>query len=120
MPGGMDLLNKLKAYTNSNITLPEDFKEFVVQGGFFEKKSEKFYVRITYTDSNKKTHELSGGNYDNIRKQCGAMMLKHRDSVPDDKKYYSVYFHYYNKDSAWLTAKDRCNLVFNIRKGVDS
>lgn len=119
MPGGMDLLKKLESYTNSNITLPKDFESFAVQGGFFDKKTGKFYVCMKYTDSNKKTHELSGGNYDNIRKQCGAMMLKHRDSVPDDKKYNSAYFHYNNKDSAWLTAEDRCNLVFNVRKDAD-
>ena len=120
MPGGMDLLHKLESYTNSNIILPKDFESFVVHGGFFDKKSEKFYVRMEYTDSNKKTHELSGGNYDNIRKQCGAMILKHRDSVPDDKKYYSAYFHYNNKDDPWLTADDRFNLVFKVRKDADS
>lgn len=119
MPGGMDLLKKLESYTNSNITLPKDFESFAVQGGFFDKKTGKFDVRITYTDSNKKKHELSGDNYDNIRKQCGAMMLKHRDSVPDDKKYNSAYFQYYNKNDPWLTVENRANLVFNVRKDSD-
>ena len=115
----MDLLHKLESYTNSNIILPKDFESFVVHGGFFDKKSGKFYVRMEYTDSNNKKHELSGDNYDNIRKQCGAMMLKHRDSVPDDKKYNSAYFQYYNKNDPWLTAKNRVNLVFNVRKDAD-
>lgn len=118
MPGGTELLNKLKSYTNSNITLPKDFESFVVHGGFYAGNGTKFYVRITYTDADKKTHELSGGKYDNIRKTCGAMMLKHRDSVPDDKKYRMAYFHYYNKDSAFLTADDRCNLLFELGEGV--
>ena len=113
---GFSLFKKKK---NKDMIYAKDMRPNQTYPIFINKKTGKFDVRITYTDSNKKKHELSGDNYDNIRKQCGAMMLKHRDSVPDDKKYNSAYFQYYNKNDPWLTAENRANLVFNVRKDAD-
>lgn len=115
MPGGQKIMNDLMKYTSNNIELPEYFRQFWLFFHYSESNGKKTAsVVFKYKDAKKKDIILSGDKYNALKEHCAVMLLKFRDTLPEDKKFSTATMMYENH-SAFLHADERVFGNFTVK-----